>query len=123
MTIHLTWKSIKRYPEKYVLNMKTLQVIKAEKTATPGVLAIEVADSWYDGEESATKPEEIIGEILHPTSEYERLAKLVIHVVGIANKLDCVKKIKEVTGLGLKESKDLFESLIAKGDAIKNRTA
>ncbi len=57
------------------------------------------------------EPEEIVGEILSNRVEIKptHVLNTLVRYLGTSNKLSVVRALKEITGINLKEAKDLFE--------------
>jgi ribosomal protein L7/L12 len=46
------------------------------------------------------------------------ITKLVVKDIGSANKIECIKGVREVTGLSLKQAKDLVEAALPGEDPV-----
>lgn len=38
------------------------------------------------------------------------ITKFVVATIGVERKVECIKKVREITGLGVREAKDLVEA-------------
>ena len=88
---------------------KSLQILESIKSLT----ILELADLVKAVEEefgvSAAAPVAVAGAAAAPAVEEKTEFDVVLKSFG-AKKLDVIKVIREITGLGLKEAKDLVES-------------
>jgi ribosomal protein L7/L12 len=85
---------------------KQFLIIEAQKTGVIGELLIKTTSQSHTPE-----PEEVIGIMLYEAEKYEEIVHTVVEMIGLAHRINCVKYVKRLTGLGLKESKDLVDKL------------
>ena len=112
-----TKKKTKSELDKEILSLCTsgslLQAVKLYKDNTGEGLkeSKDYVDALYN-KVKAKASEDILGQVYKTGKLKKGFVKNMKNLYNGNNALEVVKNIRETTGLGLKESKDLFESLI-----------